>query len=99
MRTCARSNCCSHTDPFSRYDEYGFERPDDFDYDEYDEFMSVYLTVLSERSMKWSRLMATNGQLKKNGRLKRYVRGGVPISLRARVSRTAVRYRSVVGPS
>lgn len=72
----------------SKYDEYGFERPDDFDYVEYEKFMSVYLTILSKRSMRWSRLMVSNPRLKKNSRLKEYVRKGVPMALRAQVSCT-----------
>lgn len=47
--------------------------------------MSVYLTVLSKRSMKWSRLMSSNPRLKKNKRLLLYTRKGIPMSLRAQV--------------
>ena len=38
---------------FSKVDPYGFERPDNFDYDIYDDFMARYLSVLAKRSQKW----------------------------------------------
>lgn len=69
----------------SKNDEYGFERDDDFNYDEYRKFMESYLTVLTKSSMKWTRLMSNNPQLKRNGRLRTYVRNGIPITLRAQV--------------
>ena len=38
---------------FSKVDPYGFERPDDFDYENYEDFMAHYLSVLAKRSQKW----------------------------------------------
>lgn len=71
------------TSTFSKSDEYGFVRPDDFDYAEYEKFMSVYLTVLTKCSMRWSRLLVSNPQLKRNAQLKKIVRKGIPLTLRA----------------
>ena len=31
----------------------GFERPDNFDYENYEDFMAHYLSVLAKRSQKW----------------------------------------------
>ncbi|KAG7163518.1 Growth hormone-regulated TBC protein 1-A-like, partial [Homarus americanus] len=41
----------------SDVDEYGFERPPDFNYQTYEEFMSRYLTVLTRRAARWSHLL------------------------------------------
>ncbi|XP_025197152.1 growth hormone-regulated TBC protein 1 isoform X1 [Melanaphis sacchari] len=71
------------TSTFSKSDEYGFVRPDDFDYVEYEKFMSVYITILTKCSMRWSRLLASNPELKRNSQLKKFVRRGIPFSLRA----------------
>jgi len=38
-------------------DAYGFERPADFDYKSYDEFMSHYVHVLARRAGRWATLM------------------------------------------
>lgn len=46
-----------------RVDPYGFERPEDFDYAAYDEFLSAYLAVLTRRALKWSRLLQRDGGL------------------------------------
>lgn len=86
VRTCS---CCPVR---SKFDEYGFERPDNFDYVEYEKFMSVYLTVLTKRSMRWLRLMASNPRLKRNNRLRLFVRKGVPMTLRAQVRRLCVSF-------
>ncbi|XP_056881482.1 growth hormone-regulated TBC protein 1-A [Takifugu flavidus] len=59
-------------------DPYGFERPEDFDYDLYEELMSEYLAVLTRRSIKWSKLLKGKSKVQKNVRLKRYVRKGIP---------------------
>ncbi|XP_022166034.1 growth hormone-regulated TBC protein 1-A isoform X1 [Myzus persicae] len=67
---------------FSKTDEYGFVRPDDFDYVEYEKFMSAYLNILTRRSMKWVSLLIYNSQLKRNAKLKKFVRSGVPLILR-----------------
>ena len=37
----------------SKVDPYGFERPDNFDYENYEDFMAHYLSVLAKRSQKW----------------------------------------------
>lgn len=74
----------------SKIDEYGFVRPDDFDYVEYEKFMSVYLNLLTNYSMKWVRLMSNNSQLKRNAKLKKFVRTGIPLVFRAPVSYTSV---------
>uniref|UniRef100_A0A8C2UUJ8 Growth hormone-regulated TBC protein 1 n=1 Tax=Chinchilla lanigera TaxID=34839 RepID=A0A8C2UUJ8_CHILA len=44
-------------------DPYGFERPEDFDYAAYDEFLTAYLAVLTRRALKWSRLLRADGGL------------------------------------
>lgn len=59
-------------------DEYGFERPEDFNYALYEEFMSAYLRVLAKRAKKWSDLLSDGKSLKKNVTIKRYVRKGIP---------------------
>ncbi|GAA6096261.1 growth hormone-regulated TBC protein 1-A, partial [Tachysurus ichikawai] len=47
-------------------DPYGFERSNDFDYESYEELMSKYLTVLTKRSIKWSKLLQGKSRLEKN---------------------------------
>lgn len=59
-------------------DEYGFERPENFDYGMYEEFMSVYLRVLAKRAKKWSDMLSDGKSLKRNLTVKRYVRKGIP---------------------
>ncbi|GLV41395.1 uncharacterized protein CBL_06625 [Carabus blaptoides fortunei] len=66
------------TSSFSRVDEYGFERSSSFNIQVYDEFMSHYLKVLARRNKKWSDLVKSSQKLKKNSKLKRYVRKGIP---------------------
>ncbi|XP_033866728.1 growth hormone-regulated TBC protein 1-like isoform X2 [Acipenser ruthenus] len=61
-----------------RIDPYGFERSEDFDYDSHEEFMSVYLAILTRRSIKWSKLLKGNNKVVKNIKVKRYVRKGIP---------------------
>ncbi|XP_050420905.1 growth hormone-regulated TBC protein 1 [Adelges cooleyi] len=73
------------TSKFSKFDEFGFERAEDFDYDEYEKFMSVYLTILAKQAKTWSRLMMSNRPIKKTARLKQYVRKGIPLSMRSQV--------------
>ena len=41
----------------SEVDQYGFERPEDFDYESYESFMSSYLRVLARRASKWEKLL------------------------------------------
>ena len=44
-------------------DAYGFERPADFDYKSYDEFMSRYVQVLARRAGRWTTLLDGSEQL------------------------------------
>lgn len=82
--------CYLHFLVHSQTDEYGFVRPDDFDYVEYEKFMSVYLNLLTNYSMKWVRLLLNNSQMKRNAKLKKFVRTGIPLVLRAPVSYTSI---------
>ncbi|XP_059611667.1 growth hormone-regulated TBC protein 1-A [Phlebotomus argentipes] len=66
---------------FSDVDEYGFQRPADFDYGSYEEIMSEYLKVLTRRQMQWEKYMRSH-ELTMSRALKRYVRKGVPAHLR-----------------
>ena len=52
--------------PCSPVDQYGFHRPDDFDYDSYDHFMSSYLAVLARRATRWSQFMKGSSKVKKS---------------------------------
>lgn len=69
----------------SKVDEYGFERPDDFDYGAYESFMSEYLRVLARRAAKWEKFVDPDQKVKKSFKVKRYCRKGVPSSQRAQV--------------
>ncbi|PSN30426.1 Growth hormone-regulated TBC protein 1-A [Blattella germanica] len=75
-RSCFRSLILKFI--FSKVDEYGFERPDDFDYETYEDFMSQYLVVLAKRAKKWAELIGEGKSLKRNLTVKRYVRKGIP---------------------
>lgn len=66
---------------FSAVDEYGFERHEDFDYESYEDFMSVYLKVLATRAQKWSVLLGEGKSVKRTNTIKRYVRKGIPSKL------------------
>ena len=70
---------------YSNVDEYGFRRPEDFDYDQYEKFMSTYFIILTNRSKKWYNLINDEKRLKKGPQLKRYVRKGIPSTYRAKV--------------
>ncbi|XP_042190269.1 growth hormone-regulated TBC protein 1-A isoform X2 [Callorhinchus milii] len=48
---------CLAEERVGRVDPYGFRRPQDFDYVSYERFMSDYLTVLTRRAIKWSKLL------------------------------------------
>lgn len=63
---------------FSKVDEYGFERGDDFDYKSYELFMSIYLKVLARRSKKWCDMLGNGSVLKRTQQVKRYIRKGIP---------------------
>lgn len=74
------------TDLFSNVDEYGFERPSDFDYQTYEDFMSEYLKILAKRAKKWAEIIGNGRELQRTATLKRYVRKGIPGEHRALVS-------------
>lgn len=61
-------------------------RPDDFDYNEYDKFMSGYYTILAKHLVKWSRIIEYNPRLKRSDQLKFNIRKGIPLPFRAEVS-------------
>ncbi|XP_033637548.1 growth hormone-regulated TBC protein 1-A-like [Asterias rubens] len=61
----------------SEIDAYGFRRPDDFDYETYEQFMSQYLSVLARRAGKWDKVMDGKKNVKKSFKVKRYVRKGI----------------------
>ena len=46
---------------FAKHDEYGFLRPENFDYQEDSGFMSDYLGVLTRRRQKWDQLVKGEG--------------------------------------
>ncbi|XP_075235859.1 growth hormone-regulated TBC protein 1-like isoform X2 [Lycorma delicatula] len=73
------------TSRFSKVDEYGFERPPDFDYISYEDFMSEYLKVLAKRAKKWSDLLGNGRSIMKNRLAKRYIRKGIPCEHRGKV--------------
>ncbi|XP_051840197.1 growth hormone-regulated TBC protein 1 isoform X1 [Antechinus flavipes] len=66
-----------------RIDPYGFERPADFDYVSYEDFFSTYLRILTNRAIKWSKLLKGKNSVQKSMKVKRYVRKGVPNEHRA----------------
>lgn len=66
----------------SNIDEYGFKRPENFDYKVYGDFMSEYYITLARRARRWAKLNDTERSNKSN-KLKRYVRKGIPISERS----------------
>ncbi|CAH6787056.1 Grtp1 [Phodopus roborovskii] len=49
-----------------RIDPYGFERPEDFDYEAYEEFFSTYLVILTKRAIKWSKLLKGSDRIRKS---------------------------------
>nr|XP_027210361.1 growth hormone-regulated TBC protein 1-A-like [Penaeus vannamei] len=69
----------------SDVDEYGFERPPDFDYQNYEEFMSRYLSVLTRRARKWSHLLGAKETVGRGIKVKRYVRKGIPMKHRGKM--------------
>lgn len=63
----------------SDVDEYGFKRSDNFDYRNYEQFMSGYLKTLTKRRMKWEAILQRNADLTTiDSKLKRYIRKGIP---------------------
>lgn len=67
---------------FSKVDEYGFERANNFDYKTHENFMSQYIRTLAKRAKRWQEL---NDKFKKSNTLKRFVRKGIPSSEREAV--------------
>ncbi|GAB1868972.1 Growth hormone-regulated TBC protein 1-A [Camponotus japonicus] len=63
---------------FSDVDEYGFERPHDFDYETYEDFMSEYLKVLAKMAKKWAKIIGEGKSLQRSITIKKYVRKGIP---------------------
>ncbi|XP_007902259.1 growth hormone-regulated TBC protein 1-A isoform X1 [Callorhinchus milii] len=68
---------CLAEERVGRVDPYGFRRPQDFDYVSYERFMSDYLTVLTRRAIKWSKLLQRS-KVEKSVKVKRYIRKGIP---------------------
>ncbi|XP_065193368.1 LOW QUALITY PROTEIN: growth hormone-regulated TBC protein 1-A-like [Sycon ciliatum] len=62
-------------------DPYGFVRGDRFDHAEYDTFNAAYTTVLVRRTRRWTSVNYNA----RHRRLKRYIRKGVPSSMRREV--------------
>ncbi|XP_038051040.1 growth hormone-regulated TBC protein 1-A-like [Patiria miniata] len=75
----------SGNDLRSEIDAYGFRRPDDFDYDTYEQFMSQYLSVLARRAGKWNKAMDGKKKVKKTTKVKRYIRKGISNEYRGAV--------------
>lgn len=69
---------------FSKIDEYGFERQENFDYKSYETFISRYIGVLAKRAKRWQDLKPID-KYKKSGTLKRFIRKGIPSSEREAV--------------
>ncbi|XP_041483035.1 growth hormone-regulated TBC protein 1-A-like [Lytechinus variegatus] len=69
----------------SEIDGYGFKRPDDFDYETYEEFMKQYLSVLARRAKKWEIVIKGSQKVKKSRKMKRYIRKGIPSEHRGTV--------------
>ncbi|XP_044267353.1 growth hormone-regulated TBC protein 1-A [Tribolium madens] len=68
---------------YSKVDEYGFERPDNFNYEAYDEFMSNYMRILTRRSLRWNTIK--DSSYGKSNTLKRFIRKGIPSDRRVAV--------------
>nr|XP_054770962.1 growth hormone-regulated TBC protein 1-like [Lytechinus pictus] len=69
----------------SEIDGYGFKRPDDFDYETYEEFMKHYLSVLARRAKKWEIVIKGSQKVTKSRKMKRYIRKGIPSEHRGTV--------------
>ncbi|XP_030747883.1 growth hormone-regulated TBC protein 1-A [Sitophilus oryzae] len=66
---------------YSKVDEYGFQRGEDFDYRVYGIFMSEYIRTLTRRAQRWNVVFKDN-KFKRSGILKRFIRKGIPADLR-----------------
>ena len=51
---------------YSKVDGYGFQRGENFNHQQYDEFMSTYLSVMTRRAMKWNRLIGGRAKISKS---------------------------------
>ncbi|KAK9879654.1 hypothetical protein WA026_006719 [Henosepilachna vigintioctopunctata] len=69
---------------YSKIDEYGFERPANFDYEVHAEFMGKYMHILVRRAQRWSTLKGKN-KFTRSSKLKRFIRKGIPLDFRASV--------------
>ncbi|KAK6195609.1 hypothetical protein SNE40_001000 [Patella caerulea] len=70
----------------SDVDGYGFKRTEDFDYKDYEEFMSQYLSVLARRASRWKDIVGTDeSSVSKSSKVKRFCRKGIPNEHRAMV--------------
>ncbi|ROT80899.1 hypothetical protein C7M84_000358 [Penaeus vannamei] len=56
-----------------------------FDYQNYEEFMSRYLSVLTRRARKWSHLLGAKETVGRGIKVKRYVRKGIPMKHRGKM--------------
>lgn len=70
---------------YSEIDEYGFKRPADFDYEYYERIMTVYYAVLTSRALRWEKFLRKHDILDGGNTLKRFIRKGVPSSMRPEV--------------
>ncbi|XP_066266474.1 growth hormone-regulated TBC protein 1-A-like [Branchiostoma lanceolatum] len=68
-----------------KVDHYGFTRPEDFDYETYEEFMSRYLSVLARRASRWSGLLKGRKAINRSFKVKRFIRKGIPAEHRGTV--------------
>lgn len=69
----------------SKCDHYGFQRGENFDFLQYEQFQSEYLAVLAHRAKRWT-TTNTDSVIKMNqAKLKRFCRKGIPSSLREKV--------------
>ena len=68
----------------SKVDEYGFQRPEDFNYKEYETFISGYMMILTRRAMRWNQVL-TPGVPRNGSVIKRFVRKGIPAQHRGKV--------------
>ncbi|KAK3598405.1 hypothetical protein CHS0354_005499 [Potamilus streckersoni] len=69
----------------SNVDGYGFQRPEGFDFDSYEKFMSSYLTILARRSARWTSIVKSKGTVSKSTKVKRFCRKGIPAEHRPMV--------------
>ncbi|XP_071085226.1 growth hormone-regulated TBC protein 1-like [Haliotis cracherodii] len=70
----------------SKVDGYGFERPEDFDFKSYEEFMASYLSVLARRAQRWKNTVGDQTTaISKSRKIKRFCRKGIPSDIRADV--------------